>query len=135
MVIPVAKVKTLCSSSELTLVLASRRPELNKLTPADLKRFVIRARKLCDKSSDLGRSQARVKSREHGAGSVPTRTHLKSQVFADALLSFETRLAKLEVAAADAGAPAASKTKKIRNATHRATRATVRKGLAARKAE
>lgn len=135
MVVSASKVSTLCTSSELALVMASRPPELNRLTPAELKRLVVRARKLCDKASDQGRSQARAKSRQLGAGSVAPRTLVKSQVFADALRSFETRLAKLEPAPTGAGAPARPKTKKIRNASHRATRAKVRKGLAAHEAE
>ena len=72
-----SKVSTLCTSSELALVMASRPPELNRHTHAELKRLVLRARKLCDKASDQGRSKARAKSRRFGAGSVAPRTFLK----------------------------------------------------------
>jgi hypothetical protein len=131
MIVSSSKVGTLCTSSELALVMASRPPRLNRLTHADLKRLALRARRLCEKASDQGRGQARTKSRRLGAGSVAPRTLLKSQAFADALRSFETRLAKLEPAPIGAGARARPKTKKIRSASHRATRAAVRKGLAA----
>lgn len=131
MTVSASKVSTLCTSSELALVMASRPPELKRLTPAQLKSLTLRARKLRDKASDQGRSQARAKSRKLGTGSVATRTLLKTQVFADALQSFETRLAQLDGAPATVGAKAKPKTKKIRNASHRATRASVRKKLAA----
>jgi hypothetical protein len=131
MTVSTAKVSTLCTSSELALVMSSRPPELSQLSQFELKRLAIRARNLCDKSLDQGRSQARAKSRRMGSGSVAERTLLKKQIFADALKSFEARLAKLEAAAAPAAARPRPKTKKIRNASHRATRAKVRKGLAA----
>ena len=133
MIVSASKVSTLCTSSELALVMASRQPELNRLTPAQLKSLSLRARKLFEKANDQGRSQARAKSRKLGAGSVAPRTLLKSQVFADALHSFEARRTKLEATPAGAGAGARPKTKKIRNASHRATRASVRKGLASHK--
>jgi hypothetical protein len=131
MIVSASKVSTLCSSSELALVMASRQPELNRLTPAQLKSLALRARKLFEKANDQGRNQARAKSRKLGAGLVAPRTVLKSQVFADALHSFEARRTKLEATPTGSGAATRPKTKKVRNASHRATRASVRKKLAA----
>ena len=131
MAVPKSKVTELCTSTELALVMASRRPQLNQLTLAEVKRLAIRARKLSDKATDQGRAQARAKSAVVGAGIVPTRTQLKSQVFADALTIFEARQAKLEAASAGATASTApAKSKAVRAAGHRATRAKVRKSLA-----
>jgi hypothetical protein len=133
MIVPASKVVSLCTSSELALVMASRPPELSHLTPLQLKRLARRTRKLFDKSQDQGRSQARKKSRQMGSGSAPTRTLLKTQVLSDALKSFEARLARLEASAAPAADRPALKTKNIRNAGHRATRARIRKDLAGHK--
>jgi hypothetical protein len=58
---------------------------------------------------------------------------LKSQVIADALKSFQSRLARLEESPTQAVAGPKLKTKRIRQAGHRATRAEVRKSLARHK--
>ncbi|MBS0260697.1 MAG: hypothetical protein JSS02_01975 [Planctomycetes bacterium] len=134
MLVPASKVKSICTSAEIELVRASRKPDLNLHTPAQLKRLSLRARKLFEKWQDQGRAQARNKSQETGAGSVAERTHLKIQVFADALQSFEARLAKLEAAPSASAVKSKSKAKKKgRVAANRATRAQVRKDLAAKK--
>jgi len=133
MTVSASKVSSLCTGSEIALVKASRQPELDRLTAAELKRLALRARKLSGKSQDVGRSQARAKSRRVGSGSVAARSLLKIQVFSDALQSFERRLAQLEHLPAPAVAGPRPKTKRVRNASHRATRAKVRKKLAGHK--
>jgi hypothetical protein len=127
MSVPAAKVASLCTVAESALVRASRRPELNQQTVSQLKNLVVRARKLFDKWQDLGRTQARAKSEQAGAGSVAERTELKTQIFADALKSFEVRMARLEAAANN---PKPKSKKKTGSKTHRAERAKVRKSLA-----
>lgn len=130
MTVSASKVSSLCTISEIQLVRASRRPELYQLTHSQLKRFTIRARKLADKWQDQSRGQARKLSRQFGSGLAATNARLKAQVFSEALKSFAARLAHLEPVSP---APNMSKpkTKKVRNAGHRATRAKVRKALAA----
>jgi hypothetical protein len=134
MIVTTSKVNSLCTSSEIALVKASRPPELNQLKHSELKRLALRARKLVDKAHDQGRSQARAKSRQMGSGSTAARTLLKTRVLSDALKSFEAWLARLDAPAAPAAAGPRPKTKKIRNAAHRATRAKIRKSLAGHKA-
>jgi hypothetical protein len=134
MTVSASKVSTLCSSSEIALVQASRQPELNRLTAPELKRLTLRARKLSGKSQSVARGQARTKSRRVGSGSVAARSLLRIQVFSDALQSLERRLSQLEHLPAPAAAGPRPTTKKVRNASHRATRAKVRKKLAGHKA-
>jgi hypothetical protein len=133
MIVSVAKLSTICSSSEIALVRSSRKPEMNQLTPVELKRLAVRARKLFDKSLDQGRTQARAKSRVFGSGSVAQRTQLRKQVFSEALKNFEARLAQLDATPAASAVKTKPKTKKVRSAGHRATRAKVRKSLARQK--
>jgi hypothetical protein len=129
MTISETKLSALCNSSEIQVVRASRRPELNQLTHAELKRLAARARKLADKWHGQSRSQARKISRQVGSGLSSRNTSLKSQVFSEALHAIGARLAELETPA-QGRAKSRPKTRKIRNAGHRATRAKVRKGLA-----
>jgi hypothetical protein len=129
MTVPAAKVASLCTAPESALVRASRRPELNQLTVSQLKKLVVRARKLFDKWQEQGRTQARAKSQQLGAGTIAERTELKTQIFADAVKSFEVRLAQLEADASAAAAKPKPKAKK-KAGTHRAERANVRKSLA-----
>ena len=134
MTVPAAKVSSICTASEVALVRASRKPELNQLTVSQLKRMVVRARKLFDKWQGQGRAQARVKSQQVGSGTVAERTQLKTLVFADALQSFEARLTQLSAEPAASAAKTKPKAKKAaRAASHRATRAGVRKSLAGQK--
>lgn len=130
MVVSASKVSSFCSSSEIALVMASRPPELNRLTSSQLKQLIARARKLCDKSQDKGRKQARTKSRLIGSGSTAIRTLLKTEIFAAALRSFESRLAKLAEAPETSADKPRRKSKRARTAAHRSTRAQVRKSLA-----
>jgi hypothetical protein len=133
MVISASKVSSLCTGPEIALVMASRPPELNQLTHSQLKRLIARARKMSDKWQDRARSKARAKSRKFGSGSAPPRLTLKSQVISDALKSFEARLARLAESPVAAAARPKPKSKRIRQAGHRATRANVRKSLAGHK--
>jgi hypothetical protein len=100
MAIPASKIRSLCTGSEVALVRASRKPELEQLSHAAVKRLALRARKLFDKWQDLSRSQSRARARQVGAGSVDENTVLKAQIFRDALTSFETKLAKCEASLA-----------------------------------
>jgi hypothetical protein len=129
MTVSETKLSALCNSSEIQVVRASRRPELNQLTHAELKRLAARARKLADKWQGQSRSRARKMSRQIGSGISTRNTSLKSQVFSEALRAIGVRLAELE-APAPGTAKSRPKTKKLRNAGHRATRAKVRKSLA-----
>jgi hypothetical protein len=130
MPVPAAKIKAICTESELALVRASRKPELEELTQAAVKRLAVRARKSFDKWQDLSRGQARTKTREVGAGSTDPNTLLKVQIFRDALTNFETKLAKFAGSDGAGAKQAQPKAKRARAAEHRATRATVRKDLA-----
>ncbi len=130
MTIPASKVRTLCSTAEAALVRASRKPELEQLTPAQLKRLANQAKKLSDKWADLGRTQSRARNRKVGFGDVDANTKLKAQIFSDALASLEAKLAKAEKSTVSATKTLKPKTKKDRNADHRSDRAAVRKGLA-----
>jgi len=131
MTVPLAKVKSLCSDPEVNLVKASRRPELGKLTVAQTRRNIDRAKKYVDKWRDLKRGQSRARSDEVGFPDLDTRSKTKVEIFEDAMKSFEEHLAKLEAAGAEP-APKARKTqpKPARNATHRSSRAEVRQQLA-----
>ncbi|MBL9123646.1 MAG: hypothetical protein JNG90_08435 [Planctomycetaceae bacterium] len=128
MAIAASKVRAVCTSSETALVRASRKPVLDELSAAELKRHAARAKKLSDKWQDLSRTHARAKEAKTGFGEADANTRLKAEIFGEALKNFEARLAKLG-ATGGAKAPA-GKRKKERNAEHRATRAAVRKGMA-----
>lgn len=135
MAISAAKIKSICTPSEIAILRASRKPELEKLSPAAIKRLAVQARGLLKKWEGLGRGQSRVLGRKTGASGVPENTALKSQAFREALELFETKLTKSAAAvksgAKPAAAPVKNKTKKDRSAEHRATRAAVRKGMVA----
>src|SRR5262245_47348653 len=124
-----AKISSLCNNSEILLVRASRAPELNRLSHSELKRLAARTRKLADKWLSQYRSQARIRSRQTGSGAAVSNTRLKAQVFSDAFRKLQARLAELD-GPAPGGTKARLKTKKSRNASHRKTRAIVRKALA-----
>jgi hypothetical protein len=136
MPVPAAKVRSLCTQSETELVRASRKPELAELSPAEVKRLALRARKLFDKWQGLGRGQSRVRTRQVGLGTADANTELKVQIFRDALTSFEARLAELDgpthsPAQKSPAKKPAGKPKAVRAVKHRAARAAVRKALTA----
>ena len=123
-------VRALCTEPELALVVASRKPELKLLKPAQVERLRERARKLVDKWKDLSREQVRKQSRKVGAVVEDTRSHQKAEIFAEALAAFDARLAELQggfIKAKPKPKPAAKKP--ARTADHRATRADVRSSL------
>jgi transcriptional regulator with PAS, ATPase and Fis domain len=126
MAVAASKVKALCTDSEVALVRASRTPELEKLSAAELKRNVARSRKLFDKWQGQGRTQARTQVRQEGSPDLQSNTKLKAQIFREALDGFEAQAAKLSVT----GKPA-SKNKQSRAAEHRTRRAAVRSGMTA----
>jgi hypothetical protein len=129
MAIPASKVRAICTESEAALVRASRKPELELLSHAEVTRLVAQARKLFRKWRDLGRSQARARSEKVGFGEKAANTRLKVEIFEDTVKKLEARLAKLD--ASDAAGKKARLTKQDRSAEHRATRAAIRKGMTA----
>jgi hypothetical protein len=131
MSVPASKVKALCTDSEVALVRASRTPELEKHTAAELKPLATRARKLFDKWQGLSRKQARTQNRQVGAADQDTNTRLKAQVFREALDAFDSRRAVLDKKSAAAAGPLKRKSKQARASEHRQTRAAVRKGMTA----
>ncbi len=132
MAIPASKVRSVCTSSETALVRASRKPVLEELSPAELKRNAARAKKLFDKWQDLSRTHARAKSETVGFGEADANTKLKAEIFGEALKNYEARLAKLDKSKSSATkGPGSKPRKQDRNADHRASRAAVRKGMSA----
>jgi hypothetical protein len=131
MTVPASKVRSCCTRSEVALVRASRKGQLEQLSHAELKRHAIRARALFDKWRDVGRGQSRARSRKVGFGELDPNTGLKKQIFREALESFEAQLSKLDASTAPAGKSTKPKMKKERTAEHRATRAAIRKGMTA----
>ncbi len=61
MTVPAAKVKALCTASEVSLVRSSRKAELAQLDGAEVKKLAILARQLRDKWRDLNRRQSRAR--------------------------------------------------------------------------
>jgi hypothetical protein len=131
MAIAASKVKAICSAAEVKLVRASRKGEIEKLTPAEVKRLAAQAKKLADKWHSLGRGQSRARNRKVGFGEADANTQLKGQIFREALEAFQAKLAQPEKLAGGSGKSAAKKSKQDRAAEHRATRAAVRKGMTA----
>ena len=135
MAISLPRAKALCNANELSLLRASTRNEIGKLSSAQLKQKITRARNLRDKWNDQARSQRRAtqsaqRSRQTDANA---RSAEKADLFGEALGRFEAQLAKL----ASKGRSSASAPKKIasraRSASHRADRAEVRDTLKGKK--
>ena len=126
-------VRALCTEPELALVVASRKPELKLLKPAQVERLRERARKLVDKWKDLSREQVRKQSRKVGAVVEDTRSHQKAEIFAEALAAFDARLAELQGGSKAKPKPKPAAKKPARTADHRATRADVRSSLKEKK--
>jgi hypothetical protein len=131
MTVPASKVRSCCTTSEVALVRASRKGQLEKLSQSELKRLAVRARSLFDKWRDLGRGQSRARGRKVGFGELDANTGLKAQIFRDALHSFEAQIKKLAGSTAPTAKATKPKLKRHRTAEHRSTRAAVRKGMAA----
>jgi hypothetical protein len=133
MAVRMSQVKSVCTANEVALVAASRKPLLETLSPAELKRSARRARTLFDKWQGQARTQARAKRQKEGFGEEQARTQSKVDIFQEALRNFEKRLATVEKASAGKGArgkSAGGKPKKARSAGHRSARADVRSQLA-----
>jgi hypothetical protein len=133
MTIPVSKVRAICTSSEVALVRASRKGELEVLSAAQVKQLAVRARKLLEKWQDLGRDQSRARSRKVGFGDASANTRLKEQIFREALAQFNARLARFESAEAESAKKSKASKKVDWNAEHRASRSAIRKELSATK--
>lgn len=131
MTIPASKVKAICTESEIAIVRASRKGEIENLSPAEVQRLSGLAKKLADKWRGLGRSQSRAQSRKAGFGQTAANTALKAQIFRDALEAFQAKQAKLKHSTAMPAKQPPKKTKQHRTAEHRAVRAAVRKGMTA----
>ncbi len=133
MSVAASKVKSLCTDAEVALVRASRSPELEKHSAAEIKPLATRARKLFDKWQGLSRKQSRSRNRQVGSAEEDSNTRLKAQIFREALDAFEGRQAKLSETGKTGtkGSRAAAKTKKSRAAEHRQARAAVRAGMTA----
>jgi hypothetical protein len=128
MAISTTRVKALCNASELSLVRLSGRTELAKLSPAQLKQKVARARALRDKWSDQARTQRRATQTAQRARQTDdnARSAEKAEIFGEVLTRFETQLAKVEAKGVPAGATKKKLAPRARSATHRAERAEVR---------
>lgn len=109
MSVAIDKIRSLCTPAEVTIVQASRRPEIEKLTLADAGKYAAQARKLLEKWQDQGRSQGRARAKAVGVGAVADRTAEKISIFNESLAAFEKRVAEL---AATAGPPSAAVTAK-----------------------
>ncbi len=135
MTIPASKVRALCTSSEVALVRASRRGELDAMTAADLRRLSASARKLLEKWQDLGRDQSRARNRKVGFGDTSENTRLKEEIFREALARFDEQLARIDQGTAGPASKSQSKKpmKKNRTTGHRSTRTALRKEMIATK--
>jgi hypothetical protein len=135
MAVSSARAKVLCNANELSLISASSRNEIGKLTPAQLKQKITRARILRDKWTDQARSQRRAtqsaqRSRQTSANA---RSAEKAELFAAALTKFESQLTKLEAKGKPPGAAPKKLAPRARSATHRADRAEIRDVLKEKK--
>ncbi len=135
MAISMARAKALCNANELSLVRFSTRTELAKLTPAQLKQKITRARSLRDKWNDQARTQRRATQSAQRARQTDdnARSKEKAELFTEVLGRFETQLAKLEAKGAPAGKAKKKLAPRARSATHRADRAEVRDALKQKK--
>lgn len=96
-----AQAQKLCNASELELFIASLGDEVTKLTAAQLRSKIARARTLRDKNADLFRRQTVATRSATGAkrgntGVANVRTQQKANLFGETLKRFELRLAKVE---------------------------------------
>jgi hypothetical protein len=131
MAISAAQAKSLCTASELTLVKASSRKDIGKLSAAQLRQKIARARNLRDKWRDQAKTQRRAaqaatRSRQSSANA---RSGEKAELFAEVLARFEKQLAGLEAKGKGGGARPKGMSPRARSATHRATRAVMRDAL------
>jgi hypothetical protein len=133
MAISMVRVKALCSASELELVKASTRQEIDALAAASLRQAETRARKLRDKWRDQVASQRRASKTKAGARDAATNKNSaeKAELFEEVLGRFSTQLAKVEAAGEVIGPMGRRRsTKTASSQSHRASRAEVRSELA-----
>lgn len=139
MALNLRKAKELCSESEWKLVEASKRDEISSLNETQLKRHIARSRKLRDKWRDQAVTQRRKTQQAQNARttSANARSGEKAEVFDEVLARFEKRLAKVAGASESSTTPTPKKTppRRVRSGEHRATRSTVRKKLASKRAK
>ncbi|MCO5172270.1 MAG: hypothetical protein M9894_38725 [Planctomycetes bacterium] len=110
--INLSEVEALCTAAETSLIKQTLTPALERLSAAEVKARIGRARKLRDKFVDKSRHQRReVRGKAEPRGARPAtgdaRTVRKAALFEDALGRLQERLGYLED-----GAPKAAKTKK-----------------------
>jgi len=96
-----AQAQKLCNATELELFVASLADEVTKLTAAQLRSKIARARTLRDKNADLFRRQTTTTRAATGVkrgntGVANVRTQQKANLFGETLKRFELRLAKVE---------------------------------------
>jgi len=109
-----AQAQKLCNESELQLVVASMADEVVKLTAAQLRSKITRARTLRDKNTDLFRRQTTAtrgatSAKRGNTGVANQRTQQKARLFDETLKRLETRLLKVEAAAAKLASKPAEK--------------------------
>jgi hypothetical protein len=131
MAISMPRAKALCNANELSLVRTSTRTELAKLSPAQIKQKITRARLLRDKWNDQARSQRRTTQSAQRARQTEdnARSAEKAELFAEVLNRFESQLGKLEARGTPAGKAKKKLAPRARSAKHRAERAEVRGNL------
>jgi hypothetical protein len=126
-----AQAKSLCTASELNLVMASTRREIGQYSAPQLRQKIARARNLRDKWQDQSKGQRRTTQAAQGARQITAgaRSTEKAELFAEVLQRFEAQYARLEAKGAPTGPKPQGMPRRVRSATHRATRAVVRDAL------
>ncbi|MBM3964476.1 MAG: hypothetical protein FJ308_05330 [Planctomycetes bacterium] len=122
------EVRSLCTKSELALVVASQSPALEKLSLAELKKHAANARKLTDKWQGLSGSESRTESRKSDSPDLDSRSHAKQNLLKETLATFEARLKAME--SVPTVAPTTSKpSATVRAKAARVARQTTKKDL------
>jgi hypothetical protein len=137
--ITVAEARKICTSAELSLLLACRPKAIEKLAADELKTAVASARRLRDKWRDVATEQRRATQRQQKSRVTEdnARSAEKAAIFAHALTKFEAQLKKVE--STDGAAKVATRTgekkptKAQRGQAHREVRAITRDYLKAAK--
>jgi hypothetical protein len=137
--IPLSRVKTLCTVAEVKLVKTSRPPELQRLSAARISQLSSQARKAFDKWQDLARKQTREQGRKTGVNAEHERTQEKVTIFRETLDQLREQFDKLKAAPAAEKAgkkPARGKVAKpARAAQARSSRASIRAKLSDKQTE
>jgi hypothetical protein len=87
----------LCTASEFRIVKAARRPQIQSLDLAEVKKLIVEARRLRDKWRDLATQQRRKTQQDRGARTTDqhARSRQKVDVFADALARLQAQAKRL----------------------------------------